>query len=169
MAEIFKEYLVKQTKSTKDTLTQSGIVVGALVIILIAFAFGGQLIGPIIILGVLFGAATLFSRFNKEYEYILTNNELDIDVIFNRSKRKRVLTIDMKAIDIMASIQDDRRKSELTKGNTIINASDGKNGANTYAIITSKDGTLYKVFITPNESFLNELHRQAPHKVFKKI
>ncbi|WP_070000308.1 DUF6106 family protein [Cellulosilyticum sp. I15G10I2] len=169
MAEIFKEYLVKQTKSNMDNLAQTGIVLGAVIIAGAAFLFGGQLIGPILILGVLFGAAALFSKFNKEYEYILTNNELDIDVIFNRSKRKRVLTINMKAIEIMASIHDDRRKSELQKGNKVINASDGKNGANTYAIITSKDGTLYKILITPNEAFLNELHKQAPHKVFKKI
>ncbi len=169
MAEIFKEYLVKQEKSPKDTLTQGGIVVGAVLIAAIAFLFGGQFIGPIIMLAVLFGAATLFSKFNKEYEYILTNNELDIDVIFNKAKRKRVLTIDIKAIEVMASIKDDRRKADLQKGNKFINASDGKNGANTYAIITSKDSALYKILITPNESFLNELHRQAPHKVFKKI
>jgi len=169
MAEIFKEYLVKQKKSTKDSMAQTAVVAVAGLIIVLAFLMGGQFIGPIIILVVLFGAATFFSRFNKEYEYILTNNELDIDVIYNKAKRKRVLTINMKTIEIMASIQDDRRKEQLGKGNKVINASDGKNEANTYAIITSHNSALYKIFITPNDVFLNELHKQAPYKVFKKI
>jgi hypothetical protein len=94
---------------------------------------------------------------------------LDIDVIYNKSKRKRVITIDMKSIEIMASIQDTNRKDQLTKNAKVINASDGNNGADTYGIIVSKDSAIYKVLITPNETFLNNLHKQAPHKVFKKI
>jgi hypothetical protein len=170
MADVFKEYLIKQKKSSVDNFTQAGIIAATAVIICLAFVFGGSFIGPVIILVVLFGAMTFFNRFNKEYEYILTNNELDIDVIYNKSKRKRVITIDMKAIELMASIQDANRKGQLdNKNGKVINASDGKNGADTYAIIVSKDSAVYKVLITPNETFLNNLHKQAPHKVFKKI
>lgn len=170
MADTFKEYLIKQQKSPQDTLAQTGIVLGAAVIVVLAFLFGGAFIGPVIILAVLFGAMTVFNRFNKEYEYILTNNELDIDVIFNKAKRKRVITIDMKAIDIMASIHDDRHKHQFNKPSCkVINASDGKNGDDTYAIMTSKDNAYYKILITPNQNFINEIYKQAPHKVFKKI
>ncbi|MDF2613939.1 MAG: hypothetical protein K0S71_1725 [Clostridia bacterium] len=169
MAEIFKEYLVKQKKSASDNLAQTGVVAGAILIAAIALFLGGQLIGPIVILAVLFGAATFFNKFNREYEYILTNNELDIDVIFNRSKRKRVITINMKTIEVMASIQDETRKHLLEKASKVINASDGKNGANTYVIMVSKDSVMYKILVTPNEAFLNEMYKQAPHKVFKKI
>lgn len=169
MAEIFKEYLVKQKKSAMDNLVQTGVVLGAALIIAVAFFLGGQFIGPVIILIVLFGAATFFNKFNKEYEYILTNNELDIDVIYNKSKRKRVITINMKTIEIMASLHDETRKGQFERAAKVINASDGSNGANTYVIIVSKDSTMYKILVTPNASFLNEMHKQAPHKVFKKI
>ncbi len=169
MAETFKEYLIKQKKSTMDTAAQAGIVIAAAIVIMIGFTPGLPFIGPIIILVTLFAAVTFFNRFNKEYEYILTNNELDIDVIYNKSKRKRVITVNMKSIEIMASIHDTAKSHELQKGNKVINASDGKNGADTYAIIFSKDSALYKVLVTPNESFLNEMYKQAPHKVFKKV
>ena len=169
MAETFKEYLVKQKKTPTDALIQTGVILGAAILTIIAFLFGGSFIGPIVILIILFGAMTFFNRFNKEYEYILTNNELDIDVIFNKAKRKRVITINMKTIEIMASIQDENRKQEFNKASKVINASDGTNGKDTYMIMTSKDGVLHKIMITPNETFLNELHKQAPHKVFKKI
>lgn len=169
MADIFKEYLIKQKKSPVDLLAQAGIVLVTAIIVFIGFLPNLPFLGPILILVALFSAAVLFTKFNREYEYILTNNELDIDVIYSKSRRKRVLTIDMKNIVIMASIQDGAKSQELQKGNKVINASDGENGPNTYAIVTSKDNVLYKVLITPNEAFLNELYRQAPHKVFKRV
>ena len=170
MSEVFKEYLIKQKKSPKDVMAQTGLVVGAVVLSIIIFIIGGDFIGPLLIVGIVFGTGFLYSKFSREYEYILTNSELDIDVIYNRNSRKRVLTIDMKKIDVMASIQDDRHTSALNRqGLKVINASDNTNGENTYAIIadTEKYGTC-KILITPNDTLLDELYKQAPNKVFKK-
>lgn len=170
MAEVFKEYLIKQKKSPKDMMMQVGLVVGAIILSVIAFIVGGDFIGPLVIVGIVFGTGFLFNKFSREYEYILTNNELDIDVIFNRASRKRIITINMKKIDIMASIKDERYGAELNKaGLKVINASENTNEADTYAIITQSEkyGTC-KVLITPNDVMLDHLYKQAPNKVFKK-
>lgn len=170
MSEVFKEYLIKQKKSPKDVMAQTGLVVGALILSCILFVLGGDFIGPLLIVGVIFGTGFLFNKFSREYEYILTNNELDIDVIYNRNTRKRVITFDMKKINIMASINDERHTNEINRqGMKVINASDNENKENTYAIITDteKNG-LCKILITPNETLLEELYRQAPNKVYKK-
>lgn len=170
MAEVFKEYLIKQKKSPQDMLVQVGLVVGAIILSIIAFMLGGDFIGPLVIVGIVFGTGFLFNKFNREYEYILTNNELDIDVVYNRSSRKRIMTINMRKIEIMASIKDERYASKLNKaGLKVINASENTNEANTYAIVTQseKEGAC-KVLITPNQSMLEDLYRQAPNKVFKK-
>ncbi|MBP3887175.1 MAG: hypothetical protein J6F30_05935 [Cellulosilyticum sp.] len=169
MAEVFKEYLIKQKKSPKDMLAQTGLVIGALVLSGILFVVGGDFIGPLLIVGIIFGAGFLFNKFSREYEYILTNNELDIDVIYNRNSRKRVITFDMKKINLMASIADERYTNEINRqGMKVINASDNENKENTYAIITDteKNG-LCKILITPNNTLLEELYRQAPNKVYK--
>lgn len=170
MAETFKEYLIKQKKSPTDILAQIGIIVGTIILVAVAFFYGGSFIGPILIIGILFGVGFLFSRFNREYEYILTNNELDIDVIYNRSRRKRVMTIDMKKIEIMANIKDERHQAEINKGYKVINVSDNLNNENTYVILTqTPDKGACKVILSPNEAFVNDLFRQAPNKVFKKM
>ena len=170
MSEVFKEYLIKQKKSPKDVLAQTGLVGGAVILSFILFIMGGDFIGPILIVGIVFGTGFLFNKFSREYEYILTNNELDIDVIYNRNARKRVMTIDMKKINVMASINDERHTNEINRqGMKVINSSDNENGDNTYAIITdSEKHGLCKVLITPNDTLLEELYRQAPNKVFKK-
>ena len=170
MAEVFKEYLVKQKKSPKDMIMQVGLVVGAILLSVIAFILGGDFIGPVVIVGVVFGTGFLFNKFSREYEYTLTNNELDIDVIFNRTSRKRIITIDMKKIEIMASIKDEKYATELNKASyKVINASANTNEADTYAIITQSEKLgACKVLITPNDAMLNYLYKQAPNKVFKK-
>ncbi len=168
MADVFKEYLIKQKKTSMDYLAQIGLVIAAIILVVAAFLLGGDFLGPIVIIGVVFGTGFLMSKFSREYEYILTNNELDIDVIYNRNRRKRVMTIDMKKIDIMASITDKNHQAELQKGVKLINASDNNNDASTYAIITQNpEKGACKVLISPNEQFLTSLYKQAPNKVFK--
>ena len=170
MSEVFKEYLIKQKKSPKDVMAQAGLVVAGVVLSFILLTVAGEFIGPLLIVGVIFGIGFLFNKFNREYEYILTNNEMDIDVIYNRNSRKRVMTIDMKKIDVMASIKDDRYTSDFNRpGLKLIDASDNEGAENTYAIIanTETNGNC-KILITPNDSFLDELYKQAPNKVHKK-
>ena len=170
MSDVFKEYLIKQKKSPIDILAQIGLILGAIILIGVSFVYGGEFLGPIIILGVVFGTGVLFSRFSREYEYTLTNNELDIDVIYNRSRRKRVITIDMKKIEIMANAKDERHQAELHKSYKVINASDNSNDENTYIIMAqSPSKGASKIIFSPNETMVNDLFRQAPNKVFKKI
>ncbi|MBE6024055.1 MAG: hypothetical protein E7231_12735 [Cellulosilyticum sp.] len=170
MSEVFKEYLIKQKKSSKDVMAQTGLVLGAVILSIIVFIIGGDFIGPVLIVGIIFGTGFLFNKFSREYEYILTNNELDIDVIYNRNTRKRVLTVDMKKIEVMASIKDERHTSAINKqGLKVINASDNKNEEATYAIITDTEKSgMCKILITPNSTLLNELYKQAPNKVMRK-
>lgn len=169
MAEVFKEYLIKQKKSPLDLAMQVGLVIGAVVLSVVMFLVAGDFFGALAVIAILFGSVYLFNKFSREYEYILTNNELDIDVVYNRTSRKRVITFDMKKIEIMASTKDEKHSDKLNKGNLkVINASDNMNQANTYAIVTQSEkyGSC-KVLITPNEALLEDLYRQAPNKVFK--
>ena len=113
MQATFKEYMIKQKKSAKDITMQALIVVCAAVIILLAMTMGGAIFGPIITIAALLGAGYLFIMFSREYEYILTNEELDIDVIYNRSKRKRVTTVNLRKIDVMAAMDDANHRHEI--------------------------------------------------------
>lgn len=62
------------------------------------------------ICGILYGAYKLSLNFFKEYEYIVTNDELDIDEIIAKNSRKRLITIDIPNIALYGEY-----KEELTK------------------------------------------------------
>lgn len=166
MGDVFKEQLVKTKATNKDKAQIVIISIAAVLLSIVSFIFAG-LIAPLIILGIVWGCIYLTSFFKKEYEYSLTNNELDIDIIYNKERRKKLLDIDLKKMDIMASIKDDRHKEALERAQKTIDVSDAEYTQNTYAIIYAKQGTLTKVLISPNEEMLNLMYKQAPHKVFK--
>ena len=171
MTATFKEYMIKQKKSPKDVLMQTLIVVIAIAVILLGMIFGGALLGPIIAIIALLGAGYLFIMFSREYEYILTNEELDIDVIYNRSKRKRVTTVNLRKISIMAPMDDANHRHEIEGQGVkkVINASDNSNDQNTYVIIGDTQYGATKILISPSKDFLDEMFKQAPNKIIRRM
>ncbi|MDF2567869.1 MAG: hypothetical protein K0R90_1325 [Oscillospiraceae bacterium] len=102
--DIFREHLVKKSSSTSDIIKKIGIVI--LAVILFLFFFGLSFILPRISfilvaasIGVAYGAYFLITGLNVEYEYILTNGEIDVDKITAQRKRKRLITVHAKTFD----------------------------------------------------------------------
>ena len=167
MGDVFKEQLVPMTMSKKDKAQRTIIWTVSILVAVVLFIALPIFMAPVLALGVAWLAMFLSSKLKKEHEYILTNNMVDIDVIYNKEKRKRVIELDLKEINVMASIKDERHQDELARGQKIINASDGNGTKETYAIMCPKDGQVVKILITPNEDMLNLMYKQAPNKVFK--
>lgn len=167
MSDIYKEYLVKRKKKISDLAMQVGIVVLGLVLALLGFSFLGGFLGSIVSIIVVFGGYKLFLKIDKEYEYILTNNELDIDVIYSKQDRKRLYSLNMKKIDIMVSVQNKDYENQLKRQAKVINASDGNLTKETYAILVPEDNGYKKILITPDEKFLDYLYKVAPSKVIR--
>nr|WP_307991814.1 hypothetical protein [uncultured Niameybacter sp.] len=167
MGDVFKEQLVPMTMSKKDKAQRTIIWTVSILVAVVLFIALPIFMAPVLALGVAWLAMFLSSKLKKEHEYILTNNMVDIDVIYNKEKRKRVIELDLKEINVMASIKDERHQEELARGQKVINASDGNGTKETYAIMCPKDGQVVKILITPNEDMLNLMYKQAPNKVFK--
>lgn len=167
MGDVFKEQLVPMIMSKNDKAQKGIIWTVAILVSLILFVVLPIFMAPILVLVVLWLATFLSSKLKKEHEYSLTNHLVDIDVIYNKEKRKRVVELDLKEMNVMASIKDERHQEELARGQKVINASDGNGTKETYAIMYPKDGQLLKILITPNEEMLNLMYKQAPNKVFK--
>ena len=92
--DVFKEYIVKrelsQGEKTSKIFTIAAAVALAAFFILLTFnttltLFGFVLAGLSIFIGY-----QLITKLFVEYEYILTNADLDIDKIINQAKRNRL-------------------------------------------------------------------------------
>lgn len=167
MGDTFKEQLVPMAMGKNDKAQRTIIWIVAILVSVVLFVVLPVFMGPVLVLVIMWGALFLSNRLKKEHEYALTNSVLDIDVIYNKEKRKRLIEIDLKAVNVMASIQDDRHKDALTRSQKTIDASDGKYTKETYAIMCPHEGQVVKILVTPNEDMLNLMYKQAPNKVFK--
>lgn len=134
-----------------------------LAISLAVFFFMTSLLGPlsaIVIIGILYGAWWLTTKFNVEYEYIVTNEDMDVDKIINKSARKRLASITLSKVERVekfnpALIQNVKKESLLF-------ACD-QNDPNAYLIVTSPDDSKvnYIVF-SPNEKLQAAIKKSLP-------
>jgi len=153
MGDIFKEQIVKRKQTGKDTLKRAGIIIGVLVIFIVALNFVPGF-APIIGTAGVVGAFFLSSFLKVEYEYVFTNGELDIDIIYNRSRRKRVFSCNMRSAEIMAHVEDTMHTGAFHGAQETRDYSSGVNGPDTYAFLITHGGKNTKVIIEPNEKMM---------------
>lgn len=166
MGDIFNEQLVAKTNTLKDNILKAAIIFGAVFIILICsmIKFLVGFIMPIALV-VIFGAVFFIRRLNVEFEYVFTSGDLDIDKIFNKNKRKRFITVDVRKFEIMAPVDSKDHARELSNYQKIVDCSSGIKKENTYAAMVVRDGKREKLILEPNEKMLKAIKKYIPRKV----
>lgn len=168
MMDIFNEHMVSRKLTGLQWVQRILIILASALLALLGMAYLGQF-GVLVAAGVLYGGYWLFNSFNVEYEYSLTNGELDVDKIVNRKKRKRLLTVDCRKFEIMAHVQDTAHKAELQSGNiqTKLDVSSAANYGHAYFCIFSdeKKGRVRLIF-EPTEKMLTAIKTLIPRKLF---
>jgi len=151
--DIFKEQIVPKKPTSKDTIYRALLIVGVVAVSVItfsiipAFAF-------ILTAAAAIGAFFLMGLLKVEYEYVFTNGELDIDIIYNRSRRKRLMTVNVKSFELMAHVEDKNHIGGFNSAQETRDYSSGAVGENTYVFLVSHNGKRLKVIIEPNEKML---------------
>lgn len=99
--DIFVEQLVKKKKSTGQILAIIAIIIAAVFLLAISILFIGVVgaFAAFIIVGVFYGAWYLLTAQNIEYEYCVTNGDIDIDRIVAQRKRQRIVSVSGKKIE----------------------------------------------------------------------
>lgn len=168
MDDVFKEQMVKKIPSKNDMLKKVGIIMLTGILSFMAFIFA-QVFAPVVVLVLCYASYYIISLQNIEYEYILTNNELDIDIIYNKSKRKRIFSGDIKEIEIMAHIEDSTHKGDFKGAEVIKDYSSGVNNNNTYSMLYNYKSKRTNFIIEPNENMIKSFSRYiSPRKLFIK-
>ena len=165
MVDVFNEQLVKQKPSPKDLIFKVLIVVAVLVIFLVSMAVIPGF-GVIITAVAGFGAYILLGRLKREYEYIFTNGELDIDVIYNKATRKRVYNGYVKDFEIMAHAEDDSHKSAFAAANETKDYSTGVLSERSYTFLTVYKGKRVAITIEPNDEMLAAITKVLTRRKF---
>lgn len=90
--DTFVEQIIKKQKGAKEIAIIAGIVLAFMLVSYFSFIFL-YIYGFILVLGAGYGAWYLITSQNIEYEYSVTNGDIDIDQIIAQRKRKRVVSV----------------------------------------------------------------------------
>ena len=169
--DTFIEQMVKRKLNTKDYLIMVGIVLLGMILVLACVIFI-NILGMLFIMvvcGVLFGAYKLIRFRNLEFEYIFTNGDLTVDKIIDRSRRKRVVSFDVKTTSEMGRLTESNlaKLSQRTVGEHF-RAGINENGVTEnswYILAEKKGGGTFLLFFDPEQRVLDAIREFLPRQV----
>ena len=177
--DIFCETLVKRKFTPKDrtkikllfALLLICSVIFILVIPAIVLANGLAYITTIslLIYGlIIFLVWKKLKSMQLEYEYIIVNDTLDIDMIVAQKKRSRLLSLDLKTVEAAGRYQ--RGQFEGRPFDTVIHAEKNLDGHdNFYMLLSHPTARRTIIIFTPNEEMLGVLHQTLPRQISKTL
>ena len=168
MGDIFNEYLVKRKNGPKQLLYKGLIGVAAIGLMALALYFLG-VFALLVIVGVGVGIFFAYKEFDVEYEYAVTNDELDIDKITSRERRKNILTVNIKTIEILAPANGEH--SAKMKNKSIRRTLDCSSGINDsrrwFAIFDDPKAGKTLLIFDPPKKMRNAIRTFIPRSVME--
>lgn len=163
MSDFYTEQLVKKQSGAKEMAIRAGLIVLTVIAVFIVLMFPLGIILPIlaVVLDVF-----MFRRLNVEYEYLFVNGDLDVDKIMSRAKRKRMFSMNVSEMELLApSDAPELRQYQNAK---TLDFSSGTGQAKLYTLVVADHGGLKKVVFEPNETIIEGFFVLAPRKVIRK-
>lgn len=155
------EQLVEKRKTGSDiarmVLVSLGLILGASAFMFLAIYFG-IMVMVIFAVGLLALGVWLVTGMNVEYEYIVTNSEMDIDKIIGRRKRKRMITVDLTKVNDFGGYPP----AEDIDADTTVHATTGFEKNAHYLLVEHNDYGKVKVIFNPNEKMREAIAHELP-------
>lgn len=170
MNDVFVEQLIERKQTWKNILLKLGIVFLALIISAIFLIIGSlRMVFPFVFAASLWGAYQLIQTRNIEYEYSFTNGEMDVDEIRGRRKRKRLLSVNFRKIELMAPLNEATRKDYLSaKNGKILDVSTSVRAENRWFVKFDDEGGGRTILIfEPNARLVGAIKTVNPRKVLE--
>ncbi len=148
----FIEYIVEKRRTFADIFKGAvAVIVGFILVAVLVLLRISPTVTTLLVAGVVYVAYKISTSSNIEYEYIFTNNEMDVDRIVNKKSRKRLITINIRRVDEFEKCDGHRENRYANDGNIkVINACRDKSEGCYYMTFTD-DGGRGILFFTPNE------------------
>lgn len=167
--DTFMEKLVTKRKVFKDNLITAGVIFGAMILIMISLSVKviNQLgMGVFIAAGIVYLAYRLITSRNVEFEYTVTNGELDIDKITSRRKRKRIFSASCKEFDILSRVKSNSFSQSVQSIKNRIDATSSSDSPDAFFATLNYKGEKTLLIFEPDERMLNNFKLFIPRKIF---
>ena len=164
--DVFIEKIVPRKKKPLDYLIFVLVIFGSILLIFIALNFLPpeifMSIGPILVAGVIYLAYRVVGSQNAEFEYIATNDDITIDKIISRKRRKRIFTGSCKNFTVIAPITNRAFETNQRANVKVIDCSTDITSKNNWFFVTKKDSEQVLIVFEPDDRYIQVFRRHNP-------
>lgn len=164
----FNEKIVAKNKTPGDIVKFLGILVAGVIMIFFVpmFLTFLQYVYLFYIAGVLYGMHFAITGLNIEYEYSITNGEMDIDKITSKKRRKRIISVNTKEFEFFAPLNDEYKSvynGEYAKKIDVFSSPDAND---IYFAYFFKNGEKIRLAFQPSEKMIEAIKLKMPRSMF---
>ncbi len=161
----YAEVIVHDEKDVQGKRVAVGLVVLTLVL-LMAGAMVSMLLFTLGIFMIPASVVMIKNRY-REYEYLLVADELEIAVVKNKSRRKKLKTFTLNELQCMAPVQSHRLDSYHSNPQLkVLDFSSGNQDHEVYGMIFASQGMLQELKVEPTQGMLEEIRIRHASVVF---
>lgn len=168
----YLEQIVKRKKTSKDFLIKVAMIMSIFAVLALGVVVGVLVNFYFIIIGFFLSLFEIYLCWyvvtgrNIEYEYIVTNNNLQLDKIMNKSRRKELLSIDIKKIEGFEKLGEGRLDENRCDKVMYLGIDEDDKSQYRFVIQTNRYGKVMVVF-APSKKILEaiKLHLKPEVKV----
>ncbi|MGN0576072.1 MAG: hypothetical protein ACI4J2_08580 [Ruminococcus sp.] len=165
----FSEQLVERNDTTADKLKKiliygGGTILNIFLIVLSLLMLGSvySTLGFILAVGIGYGTYYLGQSTSVEYEYAITNGELDVDKIIAKKRRKSLISVDVKTFTEFRKYTEELPE---TKDMTIVICSDNIASHEYYAEFEHEQYGKTRMIFSPDETMLGNIKKALPARL----
>lgn len=165
--DIFIEKMVTRKKTVLDVIISAAVVFAGLSVII--FITGISFLIPFVpLLAFLIGYVgyNVIKSRNIEFEYAMTNGDLDIDKIVAQKKRKRIFSASCKNFNIVARLNSDKYTENVKNIKKKIVAVSSMQSPDVFFTTLHYKGENVVLYFEPDERILNVLKMHIPKNVY---
>ncbi len=165
--DFFNEWIVKRKKTAQDYMSVAITVMVAIMIlygIVIQFV-AGKLIYfiPVEIALVIYVVYKIITSMNVEFEYSVTNGDLDIDRIVSKKRRKKLVRIKLRDVEYFAPFEAEHIKvAEDISIKKIIDASSSIDAPRLYFVIYYNNSEKTCLLFEPTDEMIKNFSYYIP-------
>ncbi len=165
MNDALYELIVARKPKPYDLAVRILVILLIVAVIIIGMPFIGLLSFVIAALLAMLAYYFVFPKLSVEYEYILLNHDLHIDVIYNRAKRRSLRTFDIQGAEIIAPKSSPRLNSY--KPDKVYDYSSGSSTGKIYAVMIPMEQKNVCIYIEPDSKMINLMKQWMGMKMYQ--
>ncbi len=168
--DFFKECIIKKKKTMQDVMS---VVITLMVGIMVFYciflqAASGKLVlaVPMEFAAVVYLMYRIITSMNVEFEYSVTNGDIDIDKIISKRQRKRLVSLKLRNVEYFAPFEDEYIKVAEDSGvKKVIDASGGVGASGLYFAIYYNNNEKTCLLFEPTDEMIENFYNYIPRSL----